>query len=96
MVTSGAPAARLQTPVDLHAYTVHLTKPMEPPPAPMDQPMMEMAAPAEAAAPPLTRRPPLDLTLPLRSSSEEGKGDMVFDGDLSSPLDVPAFLRRQH
>ena len=66
----------------------------------MDQPMMEMAPPAvEAAMPPITvtRRPPLDLTLPLRSSADEGKGDgLVFDGDLSSPLDVPAFLRRQN
>ena len=40
------PAAALQTPVDLHSYTAHLAKPIEPPPAPMDQPMMEMAAPA--------------------------------------------------
>jgi hypothetical protein len=60
---------------------------------------MEMAPPAvEASVPPITvtRRPPLDLTLPLRSSAEDGKGEgLVFDGDLSSPLDVPAFLRRQ-
>src|SRR5687768_4749182 len=72
-----APAAALQTPVDLHAYTAHLARPVEP--APMDQPMMEMAAPAEAAAPSLTvtRRPPLELTLPLRSSAEEGKGDGI-------------------
>src|SRR5687768_1365611 len=71
------PAAALQTPVDLHAYTAHLARPVEP--APMDQPMMEMAAPAEAAAPSLTvtRRPPLELTLPLRSSAEEGKGDGI-------------------
>ena len=88
----------LQTPVDLHNYTAHLSKP--PAPAPMDQPMMEMAPPAvEASMPPITvtRRPPLDLTLPLRSSAEDGKDDgLVFDGDLSSPLDVPAFLRRQN
>jgi cell division protein FtsZ len=90
------PAAALQTPVDLHNYTAHLARPAEP--APMDQPMMEMAAPTiEVAAPPLTvtRRPPLDLALPLRSSGDEEKG-LVFDGDLSSPLDVPAFLRRQN
>jgi cell division protein FtsZ len=90
------PAAALQTPVDLHNYTAHLARPAEP--APMDQPMMEMAVPTiEATAPPLTvtRRPPLDLALPLRSSGDEEKG-MVFDGDLSSPLDVPAFLRRQN
>jgi cell division protein FtsZ len=89
------PAAALQTPVDLHAYTTHLARPAEPP---MDQPAMEMAAPTmEAAAPPLTvsRRPPLDLGLPLRSSADEGK-DGLFDAELSSPLDVPAFLRRQN
>jgi len=91
------PAAALQTPVDLHNYAAHLARPAEP--ASMDQPMMEMAAPTiEAAAPPLTvtRRPPLDLALPLRSSGEDEQGGMVFDGDLSSPLDVPAFLRRQN
>jgi cell division protein FtsZ len=92
------PAATLQTPVDLHNYTAHLAKPAEP--APMDQPMMEMAAPAAAGVVPpiaVTRRPPLDLSLPLRSSGDEGKGNgLVFDGDLSSPLDVPAFLRRQN
>src|ERR687897_733222 len=66
--TRSVPAAALQTPIDLHAYTAHLAKPIEP--SPMDQPMMEMAAPAqESIATPLTvsRRPPLDLTLPLRS-----------------------------
>src|SRR5690349_18260408 len=77
----------LQTPVDLHNYTAHLAKPAAA--APMDQPMMEMAPPAaEASMPPITvtRRPPLDLTLPLRSSAEDGKEDgLVFDGDLSSP-----------
>jgi cell division protein FtsZ len=92
------PAATLQTPVDLHNYTAHLAKPAEP--APMERPMMEMAAPAaEGVMPPITvtRRPPLDLSLPLRSSGDEGKGNgLVFDGDLSSPLDVPAFLRRQN
>jgi cell division protein FtsZ len=91
------PASSLQTPVDLHNYTAHLARPAAEP-APMDQPMMEMAVPtAEAALPPLTvtRRPPLDLTLPLRSSDDD-KGGIVFDGDLSSPLDVPAFLRRQN
>jgi cell division protein FtsZ len=93
------PAASLQTPVDLHNYTAHLARPAEP--SPMDQPMMDMAAPPmETAVPALTvtRRPPLDLALPLRSSGEEGKqaGLIEFDGDLSSPLDVPAFLRRQN
>jgi cell division protein FtsZ len=93
------PAAALQTPVDLHAYTVHLARPIEP--TPMDQPMMEMApAEIEAAVAPasltVTRRPPLDMTLPLRSSADQGKQGFAFDTELSSPLDVPAFLRRQN
>jgi len=52
--------------------------------------------------PPLTvrRRPRLDLTLPLGPSANAGGGGadglVEFDVDLSSPLDVPAFLRRQH
>ena len=94
------PAATLQTPVDLHAYTAHLAKPADAPP--MEQPALEMATPVmEAAAgaggTPLTitRRPPLDLSLPSRSAGDEKKAGLMFDGDLSSPLDVPAFLRRQ-
>ena len=96
----GVPAAVLQTPVDLHSYTEHLARPAEP--AVVEQPMMEMDAPQlmEVAAPPLTvnRRPSLDLTLPLTPSPTAGAADglVEFDADLSSPLDVPAFLRRQH
>jgi cell division protein FtsZ len=94
-----ASAAALQTPVDLHSYTAHLARPAVETPA--AQPVMEMAPPAaEAAIPPVTvsRRPPLELSLPLRSSAEQaGQAGMIeFDGDLSSPLDVPAFLRRQN
>jgi cell division protein FtsZ len=90
----GVPAAALPTPVDLHSYTAHLARPAEPPA--VEQPMMEVAAP------PLTvnRRPSLDLTLPLALSPSAGGGGadglVGFDADLSSPLDVPAFLRRQH
>ena len=95
-------ASALQTPVDLHSYTAHLARPAEP--AAVEQPMMEMDAPhvMEVAAPPLTvsRRPRLDMTLPLTSSPNAGGGRAdglaEFGIDLSSPLDVPAFLRRQH
>jgi cell division protein FtsZ len=98
----GAPVAALKTPVDLQNYTEHLARPAEP--AALEQPVMEMDAPQvmEMAAPPLTvsRRPRLDMTLPLASSAAggagaDGSGDSGVD-DLSSPLDVPAFLRRQH
>jgi cell division protein FtsZ len=49
----------------------------------------------------LNRRPPLDLSLPLAASastsSSSGMGDAADERalDFSSPLDVPAFLRRQ-
>ena len=94
----GVPAAALQTPVDLHGYTAHLARPIEP--AEVEQPMMELAAPhlTDVAAPPLTvsAGPGLDLTLPLAPSPSAGReGLMEFDAELASPLDVPAFLRRQ-
>ena len=92
----GVPAAALQTPVDLHSYTAHLARPVEP--VEVEQPAMELAAPQlmDVAAPPLTlsRRPGLDLTLPL-SPNAGREGMMEFDAELASPLDVPAFLRRQ-
>jgi cell division protein FtsZ len=98
--TRGVPAAVLQTPVDLHSYTEHFARPEEP--ARAEQPMMKMDAPQQmdVTGPPLTvgRRPSLDLTLPLAPSPNEGgaAGQVEFDANLSSPLDVPAFLRRQH
>ena len=98
----GVPDAGLQTPVDLHSYTAHLAQPAEP--AAVEQPVMEMDAPQlmEVTVPPLTvsRRPRLDMTLPLAPSpnAEGGAADQRGEGgvDLSSPLDVPAFLRRQY
>ena len=98
----GVPVAALQTPVDLSSYTAQLARPMDP--AAVEQPMMEMDAPQlmEVAVPPLTasRRPRLDMTLPLAPSPSAGIGgaDGLLESDvnLSSPLDVPAFLRRQH
>ena len=95
-------AAASQTPVDLHSYTVHLARPAEP--AAVEQPRLEMDAPqlVNGAAPPLAvgRRPRLDMTLPLTPSPKAGDGGAdglaEFDVELSSPLDVPAFLRRQH
>ena len=99
----GVSVAGLSTPVDLNNYTDHLAKSAEanaaaPLPMTMDAPL----APETTAPAPLTvsRRPRLELTLPLSPSpSGEDGGVGAADGadsEGSSPLDVPAFLRRQH
>ncbi len=80
-------AAVIQTPVDLQNYTAQLNRAAAP--GAVEQPVMEMSAspaPGVMAAPAVTvsRRPGLELTRPGLESA-----------DLSSPLDVPAFLRRQ-
>jgi cell division protein FtsZ len=88
--TRTMPAAALQTPVDLHNYTAHFNRAQEP----HEQPAAAAAAPAREpmAAPQFTmsRRPGVDLALPRPNGSAE-----EISLDLSSPLDVPAFLRRQ-
>jgi cell division protein FtsZ len=86
------PAAALQTPVDLHSYTAHLSRSADAGEA--IQPAFEMSAPepkASALRAPeagyvltVSRRPGVELTLPT-----------IDGGDGLSPLDVPAFLRRQ-
>jgi len=89
------PAAVLETPTDLTAYTTVLARPAaapEPAPVPVPMPVaapvpIQAEQPALELAPPqltVTRRPGIELTLPA-----------VDPGDLSSPLDIPAFLRRQ-
>ena len=78
-------SAAVQTPVDLQNYTAHVGRAAAA--ASADHPLIEMAAAASGApAAPLTvsRRAGLELTLPAMEPA-----------DLSSPLDVPAFLRRQ-
>jgi len=96
-------AAGFQTPVDLHSYTDHLALSVEA--ATAQQPAMTMDVPEQVdvtmSAPlTVTRRPRLELTLPLNSSlAGEGGSADVAEGtgpDGSSPLDIPAFLRRQH
>ncbi|MBI4886022.1 MAG: cell division protein FtsZ [Acidobacteria bacterium] len=85
------PAAAVQTPVDLQNYTAHLARTAAAGTASAaEQPVMEMHAPQapQASAPmPLTvsRRPGLELSLPGLETA-----------DVASPLDVPAFLRRQN
>jgi cell division protein FtsZ len=97
------PAAALPTPTDLTSYTTHLTR-AEAAPAELGHAPARSAVSASAAseAPPftVTRRPALELSLPLtggarlanETSGLAGVDDHGFD--LSSALDVPAFLRR--
>jgi len=91
----GAPAA-LQTPVDLSNYTAHLNAAA----AGAAELSAERIAPPMSgfAQPPLTvnRRPALELSLPVagnRHSAADSPQEHSLDID--SPLDVPAFLRRQ-
>jgi cell division protein FtsZ len=84
-------AAALQTPVDLHTYTAHVqateqTEPVAPP-------AVLQAAPQLT----LNRRPGVDLSLPRIAQGSEGSAGPreELNLDVSSPFDVPAFLRRQ-
>jgi len=104
----GTPAAALQTPVDLNIYTAHLGRAGE---TRVEQPPAHASTPPAAAPQlTVTRRAALDLTLPPSGSgvTRTGAGTGAVSGvisnppqgdehaaDLSSPLDVPAFLRRQ-
>jgi len=80
------PAAAVQTPVDLHSYTAHLGRA---PVSGAEQPVLEMEVPTVRDAAPqpvltVSRRAGVELTVPRVDATE-----------VSSPLDVPAFLRRQ-
>jgi cell division protein FtsZ len=86
-----AAAAALQTPVDLHTYTNHLSRHG-------DRPEPAAAATFPTAGPQLTvnRRPAVELSLPKTGSgpiSHLGSADEARI-ELASPFDVPAFLRR--
>jgi hypothetical protein len=85
-------ATTLQTPVDLHVYTEHfargaalqpISESLVAPDPVVDAPPRRPAAPSLA----VNRRPGLELSLPVLAGGE--------DGEPLSPLDVPAFLRRQ-
>jgi cell division protein FtsZ len=95
------PATTLQTPVDLHSYTAHFSRVAE---AAEAQPATAQAAAPETAAPTIapqfavSRRPGIDLSLPLAGPDHAGEISISPDigpAEPSSPLDVPAFLRRQ-
>ena len=86
------------TPVDLSNYTEHFNAKQAV--AAAEQAAAEAAAaaaqPSAGFAPPLTvnRRAPIELSLPLAASAgAAANGDHSLE--LDSPLDVPAFLRRQ-
>jgi cell division protein FtsZ len=78
------PAARVQTPVDLQNYAVRAKSPIAVP----DRPSTGRIA--------ITRRPAVDL--PLQIAAMGGGEATAVPGEpaeQASPLDVPAFLRRQ-
>jgi cell division protein FtsZ len=79
-------ASAAQTPVDLHSYSAWKQESTE-----------KIAAAGGGGRMPLTvqRRPTLDL--PLMAVNDSNRGPAEGEGDFeSSPLDVPAFLRRQN
>ena len=97
----GVPASSLPTPVDLSSYTAHLASRQEMPGAAAQPHTAGEPAPAAAphyGAPSLTvqRRPALDLSLPVAvNGGAPPRRDARGDAEFASPLDVPAFLRRQ-
>jgi hypothetical protein len=101
-----APAAAPMTPVDLNIYSAHLNPTVAEVSAAAaggsrgrvvasapDAPAMTL----QAGGPPtvgVIRRPALDLSLSnVATGTGVSAGENVFEA--SSPLDVPAFLRRQ-
>ena len=85
-----AAASTLQTPVDLHNYTTHLSRHsdhLEPAPA------TTFPTPAPLT---LNRRPGVELSLPKAASGTIGHVGSADEAriELASPFDVPAFLRR--
>jgi hypothetical protein len=96
------PAAASATPVDLNVYSAHLNPPAAEVPAAASKARTVASAPESPAmtlqaGPPtvgVLRRPVLDLSLSnVATGTGVSAGENVFEA--SSPLDVPAFLRRQ-
>jgi cell division protein FtsZ len=77
-----------QTPVDLAHYNTR-ARAQEPGPS---IPVPSMPVPAR---PPLARRASIDLPQPMAMAAG-AENQVMGVGDEPSPLDVPAFLRRQH
>jgi cell division protein FtsZ len=88
-----AAAAALQTPVDLYSYTTHVNRHGDRP----EQPAPAVAVPTAAPQLTLNRRPGVDLSLARTGTVSMNPGGSSADDariELSSPFDVPAFLRR--
>ena len=83
------PAAQLDTPTDMTPYQnlASATRAAEPPSeAPAPQHTSSFSSPLT-----VSRRAPIELGLPLAANGNSGDHALELD----SPLDVPAFLRRQ-
>ena len=74
-------ASSAQTPVDLQSY------------AAWKQEAGDRVAAAGGSRMTVTRRPVIDIPLPIATADDVGPGGAEFEP--ASPLDVPAFLRRQ-
>ncbi|MBM3779150.1 MAG: cell division protein FtsZ [Acidimicrobiia bacterium] len=95
---------RLRTPTDLGAYTASVARlggepvhrpAVAPLPAPKPASAPVSAPPASVTPITLERRSALELELALPLGSSGEIDTRIGDLELSSPLDVPAFLRRQ-
>ena len=96
--TQAVPAAAIETPTDLQSYTAHAGRAAEA--AEAEQPVMEFSPATAEGAPPLTvsRRRVLDLSPSPAAPDGDGLGSRLAEfgvADVSSRLDIPAFLRRQ-
>jgi cell division protein FtsZ len=94
------PAAALQTPVDLSTYTTHLNRIGGETPLPRPEATAERVATPSSFSPPaitVSRRPALELSVPSHASAPQDRDESGDEHslDMDSPLDVPAFLRRQ-
>jgi cell division protein FtsZ len=103
VMARGIPASQQATPTDLSNYVAHLNR--APEPAVAGHAHFELEASAAAAARPATapqltvsRRAPIELTLPVAAAAANSSAGGSTDHglDMLSPLDVPAFLRRQN
>jgi cell division protein FtsZ len=98
VVGRSVPAAALQTPVDLSNYTAHLARGAAEHTPPAVEASTGGGHQTGGFVPPsltVSRRPALDLTLAPGSATTPGGSPHEHSLDLDSPLDVPAFLRRQ-
>ena len=102
-VAQASEAPAVQQAVSAQLTSAHMTSAQVTSPQ-MSSPPTSSAQMASAQMPPsqigfapsltVSRRAPIELSLPLAAASGAGAGDHAID--LDSPLDVPAFLRRQN